>query len=420
MPPVLGTAPGVDDAELALRRQLSRLQRQLADASRELANKDEELATSVEKRVEAQGAYDAALEQIRELNLALEDIKADHQLLIGVETRLQDAIASADELRHQLERERAERTAISLQLDETTNQFDRARALWKEETSLAQEHQSAELAKMEVEKRRAIDAAESAMKIVMERQEKSQAEKVAELEAAHDRALATLRGELEPKVAEARNLAAEIERLNSEIAALRTEQFREMAERTDLFKWEAQQAAEGHAAEVAALTRKHETDVGKLHEELAAKGQALQTAERNAELREQLWEQTTNGLRESQKKLQLELADAKEKLAQEGASKWNVEQRLVATLQQVEQLTQSQRELEKRLEIAEGESRRNELDRQRFAAYLTEGLAMLGAIPPREETGRVEIASDAFDDAPATTSGEDSGAVALPPPPDKL
>jgi chromosome segregation ATPase len=193
-----------------------------------------------------------------------------------------------------------------------------------------------------------------------------------------------------------------------------------MAERNDLFQWEAQQAAEGHAAELAALTRKHETDVGKLEEELAAKVQAIQTAERNAELREQLWEQTTNGLRESQKKLQLELADAKEKLAQEGASKWNVEQRLVASLQQVEQLTQNQRELEKRLEIAEGESRRNTLDRQRFAAYLEEGLAMLGAIPPKDETGKVEVQPDAFDDAPATTSGEDSGAVALPPPPDKL
>src|ERR1041385_3574288 len=60
LPPMLGTAPGMDDAELALRRQLSRLQRQLADAQRELANKDEELAANVEKRVELQGAYEAA------------------------------------------------------------------------------------------------------------------------------------------------------------------------------------------------------------------------------------------------------------------------------------------------------------------------------------------------------------------------
>src|SRR5688572_6745418 len=37
------------DAELALRRSLSRLQRQLADAQRELANKDEELAAEVEQ-----------------------------------------------------------------------------------------------------------------------------------------------------------------------------------------------------------------------------------------------------------------------------------------------------------------------------------------------------------------------------------
>jgi DNA repair exonuclease SbcCD ATPase subunit len=416
-PPILGTAPGVDDAELALRRQLSRLQRQLADAQRELANKDDELAASVEKRVELSTSLETALGHLRDSQLALDDIKAEYQRLAGVEQRLQDAIAAADELTHQLERERAERAAIALQLDETTNQFDRARVLWKDETALSQEHHAAELAKVEVEKRRAIDAAEAAMKVVMERQETASAAKIAELEAAHERALATLRGELEPKVAEARNLAAEIERLNSEIAALRAEQMREMAERNDLFKWEQQQAAEAHAAELAALTRKHETDIAKHSEDLAAKVQALATVERNAQQREQLWEQTTNGLRESQKKLQLELADAKEKLAQEGASKWNIEQRLVAALQQVEDLSRRQDDLVQRVETAEADARRNELDRERFAAYLEEGLAMLGAIPAKDMSVPTEIPARPTASYEAVAADEDSGAVALPPPP---
>ena len=52
-PPIGLTESGLGgDTELALRRQLSRLQHQLAEAQRELAHKDDELATSVEKRVE--------------------------------------------------------------------------------------------------------------------------------------------------------------------------------------------------------------------------------------------------------------------------------------------------------------------------------------------------------------------------------
>ncbi|HTL35993.1 MAG TPA: hypothetical protein VL326_22840 [Kofleriaceae bacterium] len=421
MPPVLGTAPGMDDAELALRRQLSRLQRQLADAQRELANKDEELAAAVEKRVELQTAFDSALGQLRDAHLAIEDIKADYQRLAGLEQRLTDVTAHADELQHQLERERAERASIALALDDHTAQFDRARALWRDETSLAQEHHAAELTKVEVEKRRAIDAAEGAMKVVMERQEKANAEKLAELEAAHERALAALRGEMEPKVAahvaEARNLAAEIERLTSEIAAVRTEHQREMAERNDLNKWESQQAAEAAAAELAAATRKHEAEIAKCNEELAAKVQALTTAERAAQQREQLWEQTTNGLRESQKKLQLEVADTREKLAQEGASKWNIEQRLVTALQSAEHASARIQELEKRVEIAEGESRRNELDRQRFAAYLEEGLALLGALPPKDMSVPIALPPEPTRTYDAVAATEDSGAVALPPPP---
>lgn len=399
MPPVVSTA-GAEDAELALRRQLSRLQRQLADAQRELANKDDELAAAAEKRVEIQNAYEQTMGQLTRAHAEFDTLKADHERLAGVETRLADAVAAADELTHQLERERAERGAMAVRFDEVNASLERARAAWKDETAQAQEHHAAELAKVEVDKRRAIDAAEQAMKVVMERQEKAHADKLSELEAAHERAQATLRGELEPKVAEARNLAAELERLNSELAALRTEHMREMAERNDLHKWEAQQAAEGHAADIAAIGRKHEADLVKAFEEVSAKTQLLATAQRDATLREQLWEQTTSGLRESQKKLQQELAEAKEKLAQEGAAKWTVEQRLVTALQDLEHAVAAQRDLQQRTETAEAEARRNTLDRQRFAAYLEEGLAMLGALP---------------EDAAAP--GDDSTSVALPPPP---
>jgi chromosome segregation ATPase len=391
LPPQLGTVPGMDDAEIALRRQLSRLQRQLADAQRELANKDEELAATVEKRVEIAGAYDAAITQLREAHEKLVDLEAEHARVAGVEQRLQDAIAAGDELTHQLARERAERATMSTQLEEANGELERARALWRDETKLVQEQHTAELARLEQHKRAAIDAAEAAMKEATERAHKAHEAELEELRGAHERSLAALRGELEPKVAEARNLAAEIERLTSEIGAVRSEQLRELAERNELFRWEQQQAQEGHAAEVAALTRKHETELAAANEELAAKSQTLGQAERNAELREQLWEQTTSDLRESQKKLQHELAESKERAAQSDAAKWGVEQRLVTTLQQLEKATESQRELEKRVEAAEAEARRNGLDRQRFVAYLEEGLAMLGALPPTAESQPVKV-----------------------------
>lgn len=386
LPPQLGTVPGMDDAEIALRRQLSRLQRQLADAQRELANKDEELAATVEKRVDLVAAYDAAITQLHEAHEKLADLEAEHSRVAGMEQRLQDAIASTDELTHQLARERAERATMATQLDEANAELERARALWRDETKLVQEQHAAELARVEQHKRSAIDAAEAAMKEATERAQKAQEAELEELRAAHARSLAALRGELEPKVAEARNLAAEIERLTSEIGAVRSEQLRELAERNELHKWEQQQAQEGHAAEVAALTRKHEGELATANEELAAKSQALAQAERNAELREQLWEQTTSGLRENQKKAQQELAEARERSAQSDATKWGLEQRLVTTLQQLEKVTESQRELEKRVEAAEAEARRNGLDRQRFVAYLEEGLAMLGALPPTAES----------------------------------
>ncbi|HUJ60345.1 MAG TPA: hypothetical protein VLX92_17710, partial [Kofleriaceae bacterium] len=50
-----------------------------------------------------------------------------------------------------------------------------------------------------------------------------------------------------------------------------------------------------------------------------------------------------------------------------------------------ETLGAEQRELRERIEAAEAEARRNALDRLRFVAYLEEGLAMLGALPPKPD-----------------------------------
>lgn len=433
VPPPVASGTDMGDTELALRRQMSRLQRQLSDAQRELANKDEELAATVEKRVEVAKQYDESLTRLRDAQSELDDLKDYKSLVVGIEQRLQDAVAAADELNHQLERERAERAAIATQLEAVNASFEKARQTWKDESALSDQHHAVELEKFEQQRKSAVEAAEAAMSAAIERQQEAQKAELEELRAAHERELAATRGELEPKVAEARNLAAEIERLTSEIAAVRAESMRELAERVEHYKWEQQQAAEGHAAELAAAERKAESDKAGLEQKLAELTDTLGLTERNGLLREQLWEQTTATLRESQKKLQQELAEAKEKFAQADANKLSFEQRLTTTLSQLEELTASQRDLEKRVEAAETEARRNALDRQRFAAYLEEGLAMVGALPPRGDAGPPppsdsadEIEPPDRDSAPEMTvepgtevTAEPAGEPdALPSPPD--
>lgn len=427
--PRTDTSPlvGDGDTELALRRQLSRLQRQLADAQRELANKDDELAVSVEKRVELAEAYEAAVAELREAQRKLDELDDFQARSAGTEQRLAEAVAAADELAHQLERERAERGAMAVQFDELNAAFDRARSLWKEESSAIEEQHAAQVARMELQKRAAVEAAEAAMKATLDRQNIAHEAELGELRGAHERALAAIRGELEPKVAEARNLNAEIERLTSELAATRAEHLRELGERAELHKWETQQAIETHAAELEAKARAHAADVNRLNGELEAKTTALEQAERNSTVREQLWEQTTAKLRDSEKRLQQEHAEARERAAQVEAAKWVIEQRLVTALQQVEQLTAANRELEAHAEAVEAEARRNHLDRERFAAFLEEGLAMLGAIPPEDEEPEItEIEADepperepSVDDLPSPprTKAPSAPPLAAVPPP---
>ena len=378
IPPTSGEAEG----ELALRRSLSRLQRQLADAQRELANKDEELAAEVERRLEMTQASEALQREHDELSARYIELDQYRARTSGLEQRLQDAIATADELTHQLERERAERATISTQFDEANAAFERARALWKDESSLMGEHHSSELVHRDAQKRAALEALEAQMNAALERQRESQEAEIAELKSAHERSLAALRGELEPKVAVARSLAEEIERLGSELTAARAEHVRDVTERVELHKWEMQQLVETHAAQLETEARHHTTELDERDEEIEAKALALGQSERNATLREQLWEQTVAALRESQKKLQLELAEAKEKCVQAEATKWSVEQRLLAIQSHQDKLADELKAAQEGLEAAEADSKRSHLDRQRFVSYLEEGLAMMGAIPP--------------------------------------
>lgn len=382
-PPLSG---GDSDSELALRRQLSRLQHQLAQAQRELANKDDELARAVEKRLEVQSQYDVIAEEQRQTRQLVDEALSDRNRITGVEQRLQETQAAADELRHQLEREKTERLTTAAQLEETQAAFERARNQWREEAATIDEQHIAQIAQLEQQKKAAVDAAESAMKTALERQREVAEAELQALQAAHERTLAVVSGELEPKVAEARNLSAEIESLNSQLQAQATEHQNLLAERVELHQWEQQQAAEAHAAAIEKLTRNHAVEMTRLSEEVLAANEAGQLIERNAKLREELWEQTVTALRDSQRKLQTEVSELKERASQTDESKWSVEQRLITALQQLETAALEIRDLKDQLDASEREVRRSSLDRHRFAAIFEEGLALLGALPPSVES----------------------------------
>ncbi|HET9992643.1 MAG TPA: hypothetical protein VFQ65_29115, partial [Kofleriaceae bacterium] len=237
------TAAAETEGELALRRQLSRLQRQLADAQRELANKDEELAAEVEKRADAIDAHDALLEELAIYKQQNDELLAYRARTTGVEQRLQEAVATADELAHVLDLERGKVTAATSRADELAAHFDDARSKWTAERLKLDEQRHAETAQLEQQKRSGIEAAEAAMQAATERMRVAHEEELTNLRGSHERSVATLRGELEPQALQARNLAEERERLASELAAVKTEAARAATE-----------SSETHAREVANLT----------------------------------------------------------------------------------------------------------------------------------------------------------------------
>jgi chromosome segregation ATPase len=379
-PPVVGRAD--TETELSLRRQLARLQHQLSESQRELANKDEEVASAVEKRIEIQSAYDVLLDQHRDQLQRAHDAADLATRVTGIEERLAAATGEADELRHQLERERSERATIALQLDEAVVAFERARKEWRDESSLIDQQHATQLAQLDHQKRALLDAAEQAKSAALDRQREAYEAEIDALRVAHERELAAMSGELEPKVAEARNLGAEIERLTSELVAKDAEHQTLLAERVELHKWETAQADESHAAELAAQAQKHATEIARLNEVVSAANQAGELIERKASLREQLWDQTVSKLRESQKKLQQELAQEKEKAAQAEGNTSSLEQRVAIAQETIDKLEAEVRELREQLEVADQETRHSGFDRERFAAYLEQGLAMLGKLPP--------------------------------------
>lgn len=383
--------PAVDpDAELSLRRQLSRLQRQLAEAQSELANKDDELAAEIEKRMETMEAHDAALEQKRQLQDKLDHLVAYETRTAGVELRLQEANATADEMAQFLERERDARISAQAKVDELTLSFDETRQLWNAERQMFEERATAELTQLEAQRKSAGDAAEQALAAATKRFEDTQAAELAELTAGHERSLAALRGELEPRALEAHTLAEERERLTAKITALENDAVRESAARDEDHARELAQAGEAYGVEQAAAARLHAAELAKITGERDAQILSLQQSLRSSEALTRGLEEGTATLRETQLKVQRELTEARERAAQLEANVRTLEDRVALATATAESLVEDKRKLREALEASTSEARRNALDRMRFVAYLEEGLALLGALPPAPEPPTIE------------------------------
>jgi len=363
-----------NDAETQLRRQLSRLQRQLADAQREIAHRDEELAASAEKRQALATTYDVLVEQLKKLRGQLQEAAEYRIHMEGVEQRLQDAVAKANEQAHLFARERAERGALAQRFDELSSAFDRARAEWKVEAIAAEEHHARAIAKLEADKRVAVEEAEAAAAAATARLRQAHDAELAQLRASHQRSLTGLRGEVEPQ----RNHAAEMARLTNEL----TTHARQLAERDEQHARELVHLASDHAAALANQTQMHASELARANEELVAQAHVIAQAHRDAQIREQLWEQRLAEARASEARLQQQVAEASEQHARHEGEKHALEQRVSAALQSMEEIIEEKRQLAERLDAAEIEARNNALDRERFAAYLEEGLALIGARPP--------------------------------------
>jgi len=380
-----GAQPGEGadgELELSLRRQLSRLQRQLAEAQRELANKDDELAVEVEKRLNEQAGVDQLGEENRLIRLQLEELQASDARSQGIEQRLQESLAAYDELALRLDRERETVFAANARVDELSRAFEETRSLWNAERAMLEERTASEATKTELQRKAAIEAAETQLAAATTRLREAHEAELAEIKEAHERSLSTLRGELEPKALEARNLAEERERLASEITALKSEAIRTAAERDEAHARELKQLSESNAAELATLSRTAAAELAKVIADRDLQILGLQQLVRGGEAREQSLEDTANGLRETQHKIQRELTDAKERITQLEGENDSIEARRALAQATTEKLIEDYKLLRSQLETSALESRRNAMDRMRFVAYLEEGLALLGALPP--------------------------------------
>ena len=388
------TMESTADAELGLRRQLSRLQRQLAELQRELANKDDDVAAEVEKRREKERELDEERGHRLAIQAQVDDLLAYQLRTAGIEQRLQEALASADELAQLNERERAATLAALARVDDVTRTFEDTRALWNAERSMLEERSTTEIAQLDAQRKAAVEASAEALNAQAVRLREAHEAQLADVRATYEQSLASLRGDLEPKALQAHSLAEDRERLIAEVSAVRNEAMRDIVELEASHRQEQAQAAELHASEIASLTRAHAAELARIAADRDQQMLALQQALKAAEAREATVEGHADALRQTLKNTQRRITELEEKVSALEADKRSSEEATERERHVIQGLFEEKRQLHVQLEAATNEARRNAQERHRFVAYLEEGLAMLGALPPQPEPPIIELEPD--------------------------
>jgi len=368
------------ETELSLRRQLSRLQRQLAESQRELANKDDEVAAEVEKRLQTARELEEIFVQRQQMQERIDELLAYEARTAGIEQRLQETIAAADELVQVNERERAATSAAQAKVEELNVAFEETRQLWNAERAMIEERSANEIARIDSQRKAAVEASADALNAQAARLREAHEAQLGELKASHEQSLAALRtaseqslsmlrADLAPKALQAHNLAEERERLIAELAAVRNDAIRETVEREETYKREQTAAAEAASDELAALIRNHNADIARFTAERDEQLITLQQAVKGSEARADAAEEQLEALRQTLKTVQREAAEAKERVAALESDKKSVEDAL--------------------------ERSRSLID------------ALLGALPPRDDpSAKDESHDDTIDEPPQ--SGDES------------
>ncbi len=362
------TITGVGDVEVALRRQLSRLQRQLAEAQRDLANKDDELAQSVENRLVDQAMLVKAQRLAQELQDQLAEARGTAASTQTADAQLRESLAAYDDLAARCDQERDRAAEANARADELGRALEEARQKWTAERAGLEARAASERSDLEASRKAAIVDAENNALGAFTKLKAAHERELAALRASHEAAVTTLRGELEPKLAEVGAALADAQRLGAEIEALRREHARELEDRETTFSRERERTERERATELDEQRRAAAAEIERL------------TSDRDG--RDEAHRHELRAARAAVEKAEQELFEAREKSTRTSTEVAALQSRVKQMAAASEAMVAEQRALTTRVDVAEAEARRSASERARVVALFEEGLSLLGAGPP--------------------------------------
>lgn len=399
--PVASEQVVADESEMQLRRQVTKLQRQLADALREVADVQEQLQNECEFRLLITAARDKLATELEPLQYRIAELLAEQAQMQDLAQQLADDNASnVERLSAALAESEAKYAAAEAKMSELHAEIEDASMLRIEERARLVDRHSKELERIDQERQQALVDAEAlyeARHAVMREQFDAE---VAELHAAHERSIALLRGEVEPKLLEARVVAEERERLANELATVRREAERELGACRDVHARDFAQLAEKHASEMAALARTGAAELSRALGERDVEILEHQQTLRKAELKERELDDTIRQLRGAQEQLRSAVTAGERKLAETTAAKTAVDERLLTATLSNERLAAEMAGLRGRIDQFERDARHASAERKQLIGCLQDGLMLLGV-------GNAEDLTDQVDEAAAAAREEE-------------